>query len=246
MDIEYESAGDHRTSDSQSGSQALDRGTALPESGHTPAVGLHSLVDAANALTLLGLLAAVACTMLAINQQLAYAIVALMLSGVCDLFDGVVARRCQRSPEQQAFGGRLDSIVDGCSFGLAPVVLVYAAGLRGLWEIPLLAWFAICVVGRLAYFDTVGLQNEGRKQYFVGLPVTYASVFLPLACLSGFGGAVWFRGCVAISMLALSLAMVSRRKFPKPSGIFYLLFPAAGLILTCIFLIYADEFRPQS
>ncbi len=51
------------------------------------------LLDVPNALTLTGLAAAVACSLLAINGLLAYAVVALMVSGLCDLFDGFVARK---------------------------------------------------------------------------------------------------------------------------------------------------------
>ena len=124
-------------------------------------MNVRQLLDVANALTLLGLVAAVACAILAISDQLSYAVVALMISGVCDLFDGVLARRCNRSEAQAEFGGRLDTIVDACSFGFAPVVLMYSAGLRGIWEVPLLVFFLVCVVWRLAFFDLVGLQRVG-------------------------------------------------------------------------------------
>ena len=108
------------------------------------------LLDIANALTLAGLAAAVACSLLAINGLLAYAVVALMVSGLCDLFDGFVARKLNRTTEQRQFGGHLDSVVDACSFGFAPVVLMYASGLDSAVEIPLLILFAACAVWRLA------------------------------------------------------------------------------------------------
>ncbi len=209
-----------------------------------PWMNVRQLLDLANALTLTGLGAAVACALLAIQGQLAYSVVALMVSGVCDLFDGVMARRLNRSPDQQSFGGRLDSIVDVCSFGFAPVVLMYSAGLKGIFEVPLLVFFILCVVWRLAFFDMVGLQSVGKQRYFIGLPVTYVAMFLPLAFLAGFGGLLWLRGCVAVSVVGLALAMVSTYRIRKPTGVFYLLFPASGLVLAIVFITFAKRFGP--
>ena len=207
-------------------------------------MNVRQLLDLANALTLLGLVAAVFCAILAISDHLPYAVMALMISGVCDLFDGVLARRCNRSEAQAEFGGRLDTIVDACSFGFAPVVLMYSAGLRGIWEVPLLMFFVVCVVWRLAFFDMVGLQSVGKQRYFVGLPVTYVAMFLPLAFLAGFWGELFLRGCVAITNVALAIAMISTARIRKPPGVFYVLFPAAGLVLTFVFIVFADRYLP--
>ena len=207
-------------------------------------MNVRQLLDVANALTLLGLVAAVACAILAISDQLSYAVVALMISGVCDLFDGVLARRCNRSEAQAEFGRRLDTIVDACSFGFAPVVLMYSAGLRGIWEVPLLVFFLVCVVWRLAFFDLVGLQSVGNQRYFVGLPVTYVAMFLPLAFLAGFWGELCLRGCVAITTVGLAVAMISTARIRKPSGVFYVLIPASGLVLAFVFIVFADKYFP--
>ena len=209
-----------------------------------PWMNVRHLLDLANALTLLGLVAAVACAILAISDHLPYAVVALMISGVCDLFDGVLARRCNRSEVQAEFGGRLDSILDACSFGFAPVVLMYSGGLRGIWEVSLLMFFVVCVVWRLAFFDVVGLQSVGKQRYFVGLPVTYVAMFLPLGFLVGFWGELYLRGCLAITIVGLALAMISKARIRKPSGVFYLLFPVVGLVLTLVYIVFADKYLP--
>ncbi len=67
-----------------------------------PFMNLRELLDLANLVTLAGLAAAIACTLLAIRGHLALAAVALMVSGVCDLFDGFVARRLNRSQQQHS------------------------------------------------------------------------------------------------------------------------------------------------
>lgn len=198
--------------------------------------------DVANLVTLIGLTAAVGCALLAIKGQIAFAIVALMVSGVCDLFDGFVARRVTRNERQREFGGHLDTIVDACSFGFAPVVLVYAAGLNSVLEIPFLIFFSLSVVWRLAYFETVGLQGEGPIRYFVGLPVTYVAMFLPLAFLAGFWGPNSLRVSLCVAVVALAILMISAFPIRKPSGLFYLIFPLSGVALATVFISFADRF----
>jgi CDP-diacylglycerol--serine O-phosphatidyltransferase len=166
----------------------------------------------------------------------------MFTGGTCDLFDGFVSRQLARSPEQRQFGGNLDSVVDACSFGFAPVVLMYASGLNSPVEILLLILFAVCAVWRLAYFDTVGLQGDDRQRYFTGLPTTYVAMFLPLAFLAGFWGQTMLRGCVGVAMVALALSMISTIPVRKPGGVCYLLFPISGIALTVIYVAFADHF----
>jgi CDP-diacylglycerol--serine O-phosphatidyltransferase len=167
-----------------------------------------------------------------------------MLAGVCDLFDGLLARRLSRNSRQREFGCHLDSAVDACSFGFAPVVLMHAAGLDHAADIPLLVFFVACAVWRLAWFDTVGLQREGDKRYFCGLPTTYVALVLPVTFLAGFLGKTWLRGSVGLAALGLALAMISTFPVRKPSGFFYLLFPVGGVVLTVVYVVFAEHFMP--
>ena len=50
------------------------------------------------------------------------AVLYIVLGGVCDAFDGAVARATRSGSR---FGEELDSLVDGISFGLAPALIVY-------------------------------------------------------------------------------------------------------------------------
>ena len=43
-------------------------------------------------------------------------------------------------------GGHLDSVVDACSFGIAPTLLLHACGMRSAPEMALLVFFAACAV----------------------------------------------------------------------------------------------------
>lgn len=183
---------------------------------------MHRFLDAANAITLTGLAAAAVGLALSAQGHLAWALVALLVTGLCDLFDGFVARRLVRDEHGRTFGARLDSLVDACGFGMAPVGLLVAAGLRAPHELVVVVVFAACTVWRLAYFDTVGLitQPDGKRR-FVGLPTTFSSLAFPVAFLAGFAGKGPLKVAAAVTAVGLSICMVSPFRVPKPGGAWY-------------------------
>ena len=92
---------------------------------------------------------------------------------VLDYFDGYVARLDAR--RQSWLGADLDSLADIVSFGVAPAVLGYTLGLRGLWDVLFLTYFVCCGISRLARFNvTSGLLTDtqtGKVRYFEGTPI---------------------------------------------------------------------------
>lgn len=201
---------------------------------------MHRFIDPANAITMTGLAAAAIGIALSAQGHLAWACVCLLVTGVCDLFDGFVARKLQRDEQGKTFGGRLDSLVDACGFGMAPVGLLVGAGLKAPHELVVVVLFSACTVWRLAYFDTVGLVVEpDGKRRFVGLPTTFSSLALPLAFLAGFAGRGPLKVAAAVTAVGLSICMVSPFKVPKPGGAWY------G-ILTCVAIGLAVVYATQA
>jgi CDP-diacylglycerol--serine O-phosphatidyltransferase len=194
---------------------------------------VHRFLDLPNLVTLLGLWLGLTCGLLASQGRLAPAFAALVVAGVCDLLDGLVARRlgAGRGEEARRFGARLDSLVDACSFGAAPALVLQAAWPGGPGAL-LGGLLLSCAVWRLAYFDTVGLSSEGEARYYTGLPTTWVALLFPLAGLAGFAGPDplrWTLGAVAVAHAGLMVAPVRVR---KPGGLWYaiLLLLAAGLL----------------
>jgi CDP-diacylglycerol--serine O-phosphatidyltransferase len=99
-----------------------------------------------------------------------------------DWFDGRVARwRRTHSP----LGRELDSLADIISFGIAPAVLGFAAGLRGGWDWVALIYFVCCGVSRLARYNvTAEALSAGADKvaYFEGTPIP--TTFLLTAVLT--------------------------------------------------------------
>lgn len=177
--------------------------------------------DAANAVSLVGLLSAAAGCWFAIGRAPAYGVVALIVSGLADLLDGLVARRLARTDEQRRFGEQVDSLVDVCSFGLAPATLLYAIGLNQPLDLVLLGFFLCCTVWRLAYFDTVGMETSGPIRYFIGLPTTYVALVLPIVFLTVFIDTFWLLIGLRLTTIVLAVAMISRLRWRKPGLLAY-------------------------
>lgn len=101
---------------------------------------------------------------------------------VFDSLDGYAARL--NASRQSRLGADLDSLADIVSFGVAPAVLGYTLGLRGLWDTVFLTYFVCCGISRLARFNVTAASltnvSTGKVKYFEGLPIP-TSIFLVMA-----------------------------------------------------------------
>jgi CDP-diacylglycerol--serine O-phosphatidyltransferase len=116
------------------------------------------------------------------RRQLWAAFLLLPLALVCDVLDGYVARLNGR--RQSVLGGDLDSLADVISFGVAPAVLGFTLGLRGGWDMLILAYFVVCGVSRLARFNVTAAalsdSMTGKVKYFEGMPIPTSIVLVAL------------------------------------------------------------------
>lgn len=199
----------------------------------SPILGMLNLP---NALTLAGLALGLFSAWFAVLGQFHAAILCLIWAGVADLFDGMVARKRSRTELEASVGRHLDSLCDVCSFGLSPGVFAFSLGLREPWYVILLLFYVWAAAMRLAYFDAVGLDTEGDRQFFTGMPVTYAALFIP----AGFSLVFWLgRGAELEAILGalyfcLGSAMVSGQRVPKPRGTWYVVFSVLAIGLTAV------------
>jgi len=95
----------------------------------------------------------------------------LFIALACDIMDGYWARRSRR---QSMLGADLDSLADIVSFGVAPAVLGFTLGLRGGWDMLILAFFVVCGISRLARFNVTAAalsDSSGKVKYFEGTPI---------------------------------------------------------------------------
>ena len=126
----------------------------------------------------------------------------LLFCGLCDAFDGKVARtKGNRTAFEKKFGIQIDSLSDLVAFGVLPACIGNAMvrvcpsisevpvfrregrltfpGEVFLYVIP--ALYVLAALIRLAYFNEAE-DGEARK-YYVGLPVTSAALLFPTVLL---------------------------------------------------------------
>lgn len=183
-------------------------------------------------LTLSGGLAALTACILSASGEVELALVALMLAGLADLFDGVVARRIERTPYEQEFGVQLDTVVDVAAFVVTPFVIALNLGFRTLPTLTAMLVFVLAGLVRLAHFNTASVEGTAVPTHHRGVPVTYTALVFPLLFVatdvvtaSVFG---WLLGATFGAFAVLFVLDVPVR---KPQGVFYALFPLIGVVL---------------
>ena len=135
-------------------------------------------------LTYASLVSAVIGMIQASKGSFSNAVVCLLVSGLCDAFDGAVARtKKNRTEDEKAFGIQLDSLCDIVSFGVFPAFLCYCMGVNGTLGILCMCAYCLCAVIRLAFFNVLESNRQktegGCNKFYRGLPVTSISILLP-------------------------------------------------------------------
>ena len=136
-------------------------------------------------LTYLSLISSVFGMIQAVHGDYKTAVLCLAFSGLCDGFDGRVARtKKDRTEDGKQFGIQLDSLCDVICFGVFPAMICYLLGVRGLLGVVLVCFYCMCAVCRLAFFNVLEgkrQQEEGScNKTYRGLPVTSISYILPV------------------------------------------------------------------
>lgn len=191
----------------------------------------------------------------------------LLFSGLCDAYDGKVARsKKNRTEEEKAFGIQIDSLADLVSFGILPAcigaamlrLIKYNASdplmsfgqnlLKGNHAVffAILVLYALAALIRLAYYNVQEAlrqkEESGARKTYTGLPVTSASLIFPLVMMLQFSTRVDITLVYFIVVAIVAVAFVSKFHIPKPGATGLKVMVALG-ILEFIILIYLKCFR---
>ena len=137
----------------------------------------------------------------------------LALAVLLDTFDGRFARCFVRTPRQRRLGGELDSLVDVCAFGVAPVMVLESMSLQGV-GLSAVVWWASAFAYLGAVVTRLGFYNvEGDDSRFVGLPAPVAALVWSTYLLWPSPSPSWL---VPMLFLASGLAMLAPLAIPRP------------------------------
>ena len=167
------------------------------------------------------------------------AILFLMLAGMLDAFDGRIARtKKNRTDTEKRFGVQIDSLNDLVCFGVLPAAIGTAMGCTAIWFLTTMAFFTLCALIRLAYFNVMEEERqEGTsevRKFYLGVPVTSASFIVPAYYLLSLYGGLTDYIVYAIGLFVLGVAFIAPVRVTKPGlkGILFMgLLGIAELVL---------------
>ncbi len=173
-------------------------------------------------------------------SYLRYSLVFLMLAGICDMFDGKIARtKKNRTKNEKRFGIQIDSLSDVICFGILPATIGYNLGMKDHWyTIAICMLFALNALIRLAYFNVEEEDRQetstGDREICTGLPVTPSAMIFPLTYLIGHISFLedYFLWIYSIVMLLVAFLFVGNYhifKKPKLKGV--ILVVVTGLVI---------------
>lgn len=133
-------------------------------------------------LTMTGTICSFVGLIMVLKNHYTVSVLFMLLSGLCDAFDGRLARKYKYNKSQQTYGIELDSLSDVICFGFFPAALTAALS-NSIVSLAICAFYLLCGVIRLAYFNMLSITNEAKKNTYIGLPITSVAIVYPIVML---------------------------------------------------------------
>ena len=179
---------------------------------------------------------------MALEGNFRMAIFCLALSGLCDMFDGKIARtKKNRTEDEKKFGIQIDSLCDVVRFGVFPAMTCHCLGVNTPAGVATLIFYSIASVIRLAYFNVTEAkrqtQTEENRKYYQGLPITSMAIILPFLYLMRRYYMIHFLIVIHIAVIIVGLLFILNIKVKKPQN------PVRILLVVVVALALAKMFR---
>lgn len=181
------------------------------------------------------------------NGQYSIAVFCLIVSGCCDMFDGIVARSHKnRTEDEKVFGIQIDSLCDLVCFGVFPALFnyTYTKSIDEKLSIISLAIgvvFVLTALIRLAYFNVTEQarqqQTTGRREYYQGLPVTSIAAFLPFVYMFRNVLGEYFVYVLNAFTILVAFLFVYNFKMKKPHGRSIIYMTVAGAAMVAVLIL---------
>ena len=172
-------------------------------------------------LTYLGLSSAVVGMVEAMNGNFRLAVMCLLICGLCDMFDGTVARtRKNRTTEEKRFGVQIDSLCDVICFSVFPAIIGLCLCPINAFTVLCSVFFVLAGVIRLAYFNVQEQSreelNDGKREYYLGMPVTASALIMPIVALITSIDKMSWAYLYPTCLIVVGILNISRFRVRKP------------------------------
>ncbi len=153
----------------------------------------------------------------ALKEHFTISIILLLICGLCDGFDGALARKYKYSKEEKVYGAELDSLSDVLAFGIYPAILTIIIGKSRILIVIAAIFYLLCSLVRLAYFNMLEITKEKIPNTFIGVPITTVAIVYPLVFyLFRVINYELIKYIMPILLVVLGISFVIRIKIPKP------------------------------
>lgn len=170
-------------------------------------------------LTYVGLASAIFGMMQASNGNYKNAVLCLLICGLCDMFDGTIARtNKKRSIDARWFGMNIDSLCDLVCFGVFPAFLGYFLCPTNAATNLAMVFYVLAAVIRLAYFNVQEITRDTseKREYYLGLPVTSSALIMPMTALITTLNRTTFAYLYPIVLTLVGFLFILKFKLKKP------------------------------
>lgn len=191
-------------------------------------------------LTYIGLASAVFGIFQSISGNFMTAVFCQLIAGLCDMFDGKIARAMKRTENEKVFGIQIDSLCDLVCFGVFPAVFAYCLGVKSTLGIIILIYYVLAAVIRLGYFNvteqTRQQQTSENRKMYQGLPVTSAALLIPVMYLITQFITGIEKMLFTLGMLIIGILFIADIKVKKPGNKFAVILIAAGAVVAGLYI----------
>ena len=191
-------------------------------------------------LTYLGMVSGFAGILYIASGDVETALLCLMTAGFCDMFDGKIASTMERTRQEKRFGIQIDSLSDLICFGVLPAMIGYHCAGETLLSGAIGAVYLLSALIRLAWFNVDEEQRQeeerGRRETYLGLPVTTSALLLPLFIGISRKCDLHFAEMTHWLLLGIAIAFLTPFHLKKPgkTGIWLLVLMGLAAFLTVL------------
>lgn len=189
----------------------------------------------------------------------AWGIICLLVSGLCDAFDGkVAATKKDRTELGKKFGIQIDSLSDVVAFGILPGVVGIEefrafrdantdAQVKGLLFVSVIAFiitmiYMLAAYIRLAYYNVTEEKRQqdenGARTVYQGLPVTSSALVFPLLFLLQKYSDEIFVSAYFAALLIMSFAFLLNIPIKKPGLKGVIVMTVIGAVELALLLLF--------
>ena len=124
----------------------------------------------------------------------------------------------KRTKEEKSFGIQLDSLSDLVCFGVLPAVIGYQIGINRSYLVPLIIFYPLAGLIRLAYFNMLETlrDGDGPVKEYIGLPITSAALIFPFIFIFRKFLGKYFVLVYGILLFVIGMLFISKIKIKKP------------------------------